>query len=149
MSRARSVNLRLVAAQNRELPTDCRTSLAMPTLLRRWSMVRKPRFATLPRPSPAARIRGITWPNALKVSNRLAAALSLQSEYGALRVRALDDPTAAGQFKWFIENLAAKRLHMLRCCIDVGDVEIVKPERGRNHRGLGEHAADRLPPGRE
>jgi len=43
----------------------------------------------------------------------------------------------------------AAGLHPPCCFVDVGDIEIIKPERDRLHRRFGEHAADRLPAGGE
>jgi hypothetical protein len=60
------------------------------------------------------------------------AAFSFQREYSALRVRALDDPTAARQFKRVVENLAPSGLYVLRGNIDITDAEIIKPEGDRH-----------------
>src|SRR5262249_42904000 len=70
------------------------------------------------------------------------AALSYQSEYGALRIRATDDPPVAGDFDGTVEDLAALRFHAPERDIHVADVEVVKPERDRLRGRLGEHAAD-------
>src|SRR5208283_1725448 len=83
----------------------------------------------------------------IKISNSLAAALVQQREYGALRIRAMDDPGATRHCSRAILDLAAAGFHALRRRLDVVDVEIVKPEGKRQCRRLGEHAADRLPSG--
>ena len=54
-----------------------------------------------------------------------------------------------GSFKRTVEDLSAAGRDALRRRVDVADVEIVEPERGRDRRGLGEHAADHLPSGGE
>ena len=73
-----------------------------------------------------------------------------QREDGALRVRALDDPVAAGHLDRARSRIsAAAGLHALHGRVDVADVEVVEPEGDRHHRRLGEHAADGLPAGGE
>src|ERR1700732_2481071 len=104
------------------------------------------RFRALPRLSPVPRVGGKA---RHEISNSFAAALVQQREYGALRVRAMNDPGAARHGSRAIEDLAAASLHALRRRLDVADVEIVKPEGKRQCRRLGEHAADRLPCGGE
>ena len=86
---------------------------------------------------------------ALEISDRAASPRSLQREYGALRVRASDDPAAARHFDRTFQDLAAAGLDALRRRVDVADVEIVEPEREPGSSGLGEHAADHLPSGGE
>ena len=54
-----------------------------------------------------------------EISNRFAAAPIQQREYGALRIRAMDDPSAARHFDRAIEDFAAAGLHALRRRLDV------------------------------
>src|SRR2546430_9460072 len=83
--------------------------------------------------------------HALEVSDAVVTALSCQREDGALRIRASQDPSVAQHFNRAAEDLTATSLHALHRHVDVADVEVIKPERDRLHRGLGEHAADGLP----
>lgn len=57
----------------------------------------------------------------------------------------MDDPGATRHDSRAVKDLAAAGLHALRCLLDIGDVEIIKPVRTRQGRRLSEHAADRLP----
>ena len=59
------------------------------------------------------------------------------------------DPGPARRFERAIKDLAAARLHAVRRRLDVRDVEIVKPERVRQCRRLGEHSSDRRRSGGE
>src|SRR6202040_3503625 len=86
---------------------------------------------------------------ALEISDAVVTALSHQGEDGALRVRALDDPSVARHFDRAAEHLAVAGLHAFHRLIDIADVEVVKPEGDWLARRLGKHAADGLPPGRE
>src|SRR6266478_2450408 len=85
----------------------------------------------------------------LEISDAVVTALSRQREDGALRIRASQDPSVARYFNRPAEDLAATSLHALHRHVDVADVEVIKPERDRLDRGLGEHAADGLPSGGE
>ena len=51
-----------------------------------------------------------------------------QSEYGALRIEAMDDPGAARYCNRAAENFATAGLYAFRRRLDVEDVEIVEPE---------------------
>src|ERR1700730_18791566 len=77
---------------------------------------------------------------ALEISDTVVAALSHQREDGTLRVRALDDPSVARHFDRAVEDLAVTGLHAHYRRVDVADVEVVKTERNRHRRRLGEHA---------
>src|ERR1700722_10065927 len=85
----------------------------------------------------------------INISDRFAAAPVQEGEYGALRVRAMQNQSAARYCSGAIQDLAAAGFHALRRRLDVVDVEIVKPEGKRQRRRLGEHAADRFPSGGE
>src|SRR5713101_2286504 len=87
----------------------------------------------------------MAWWHAFEVSDAVVTAFSRQREDGALRIRASQDPSVAQHFNRAAEDLAATSLHALHRHVDVADVEVIKPERDRLHRGLGEHAAYRLP----
>src|SRR5712691_6983023 len=65
--------------------------------------------------------------DALEKSDTVVAPLSHQREDGTLRVRALDDPSAARHLDRAVEDLAAAGLHALHRHVDVADVEVVKP----------------------
>src|SRR3984893_15905614 len=86
---------------------------------------------------------------ALEISDAVVTALSHQREDGALRVRALDDPSVARHFNWAAEHLAVAGLHAIHRHVDIADVEVIKPEGDWLRRRLGKHAADRLLSGRE
>src|ERR1700723_1899806 len=102
-----------------------------------------------PKPSPAPHIGRIARRAAREISDGAVAPLFLQREHGALRVRASGDPAPARNFKGTLEDVAATGLHARRGGVDVTHIEVEKPERGRDHGRLGEHAADRLPCGGE
>ena len=86
---------------------------------------------------------------ALEVSDGAALPWSFQRECGTLRIRASDDPASARCFKRTFEDLSAAGRDPLRGRVDVIGVEVVEPERRRDRRGFGEHAADHLPSGGE
>src|SRR5207247_8948117 len=87
--------------------------------------------------------------NGREIADPVVAALSHQREECALRVRALQDPPAAQDFDWSVDDSPAAGLHPPCCLVDVGDVEVIEPERDRLRCRLGEHTADRLPAGGE
>src|SRR6186713_1505315 len=91
--------------------------------------VKRFKLAALPGPSPF-RLAGRRC-GALEVSDRLAAARSLQREPGALKVYAEDGPAAARYIDRPGENLSTRGLHALRRRIDIDDVEIIQPEGNR------------------
>jgi hypothetical protein len=51
-----------------------------------------------------------------------------EGEYDSLGVAALDDPVAARQLNWAVEDLPAGSLYAPRRGIYVADVKVVKPE---------------------
>jgi hypothetical protein len=61
----------------------------------------------------------------------------------------LDDPVAARQLNWAVEDLPAGSLYAPRRGIYVADVKVVKPEGSRHDWGFGDHSAQRLTPRRE
>src|SRR6516162_2721400 len=81
---------------------------------------------------------------ALEISEPMVAARSDQREHGALGIGALQDPAATRYFNRCVEKLPARSPYALHGVVDVGDVEIIKPERDRHLSWLVEHAADRL-----
>src|SRR5215510_1280607 len=87
--------------------------------------------------------------DAFEISDAVVAALSHQSENGALRVGALGHPSAAPHFNRAMDDLATPSPHAPHRHVDVADVEVIKPERDRLRRRLCEHAADGLSSGGE
>jgi hypothetical protein len=90
-----------------------------------------PQFPALPRPSAATRVGSTARCDGLEVSDSSATSPVQEREYGALRVRAMDDPGAARHGSRAVENLTAAGLHALRRRLDVADVEVVKPKGDR------------------
>src|SRR4051812_30115531 len=84
-------------------------------------------------------------PGALEIPRRAALPRSLQRECRALRVRTLDNPASACCLKGSFKHLPAASGDALCGRVDVVGVEITEPERSRDGRRLGEHAADHLP----
>src|SRR5579862_3593927 len=78
-----------------------------------------------------------------------AAAPIEQAENRALRILAMNNPSAARHVRRSVENFAAASFDAPRCGFNVADIDVIKPEGKRQRRRLREHAADHLASSRE
>src|ERR1700691_2851084 len=81
---------------------------------------------------------------AFQKSDRREAALADQREHGVLWIGTLDDPVAVRRLRRPFEDLPAAGGYTACRRIEVADGEIMKPERPRQRRRLGQYAADCL-----